>query len=61
MFDLGQSLTVSIVSPEYGLTLITGTCVGKGFVNSRPDVFWFQIAGLTSTFYSDECEVKVNG
>lgn len=61
MFGLGDQLTISVLSPEYGLTLVTGICVGKGYVKNRPDIYWFQVAGLSTTFYTDECEVKVNG
>jgi hypothetical protein len=50
---LNDQVQVSIET-RFGLTLITGTIISLGEVLSKPDVYWFQIAGLTSTFYTDE-------
>lgn len=51
---LGEQVQVKIESELYGLTLITGIVVGFGYIKNKPDGYWFQIAGLTCTFYSDE-------
>jgi hypothetical protein len=50
---LNDQVQVSITS-RFGWTLITGTVISLGEVLNKPDVFWFQIAGLTSTFYTDD-------
>lgn len=50
---LNDQVQVSIET-RFGLTLITGTIISLGEVLNKPDFYWFQIAGLTSTFYTDE-------
>jgi hypothetical protein len=50
---LNDQVQVSIES-RFGLTLITGTIISLGEVLNKHDVYWFQIAGLSSTFYTDE-------
>jgi len=50
---LNDQVQVSIES-RFGLTLITGTIISLGEVLDKPDVYWFQLAGLSSTFYSDD-------
>lgn len=52
--ELGQPVYVKISTENYGVTLVTGIVVGFGYIKNNPDGFWFQIAGLTNTFYSDE-------
>lgn len=54
MILLGNQVQVKIESDSYGLTLITGIVVGIGYVKNKPDDYWFQVAGLSTTFYSDE-------
>jgi hypothetical protein len=55
---LNDQVQVSIES-RFGLTLITGTIISLGEVLNKPDVYWFQVAGLTSTFYTDEVGLTV--
>lgn len=56
---LGEQVQVKIESDLHGLTLVTGVVVGFGYIKGKPDGFWFQIAGLSNTFYSDEItEIK---
>jgi hypothetical protein len=55
---LNDQVQVSIET-RFGLTLITGTIISLGEVLNKPDVYWFQIAGLTSTFYTDEAGLTV--
>ena len=50
---LGDQVQVSI-DTRFGLTLITGSVISLGEVLNKPDVYWFQLAGLTSTFYTDD-------
>jgi hypothetical protein len=50
---LNDQVQVSI-DTRFGLTLITGTIISLGEVLTKPDVYWFQLAGLTSTFYTDD-------
>ena len=42
------------IETRFGVTLITGTVISLGEVLHKPDVYWFQLAGLTSTFYTDD-------
>ena len=42
------------IETRFGLALITGHIISLGEVLSKPDVYWFQLAGLSSTFYTDE-------
>ena len=51
---LGELVHVKIGTELYGVTLVSGIVVGFGYIKNNPDGFWFQIAGLTNTFYSDE-------
>ncbi len=51
---LGDQVQVKIESEEWGLTLVTGNVVGLGYIKNKPDHYWFSIAGLSNTFYSDE-------
>jgi len=50
---LNEQVQVSIET-RFGLTLITGTIISLGEVLNKPDVYWFQLAGLSSTFYTDD-------
>ncbi len=43
-----------IIKSVHGTTVVTGNITQVGLHNTREDVFYFQIAGLTSTFWSDE-------
>ena len=53
---IGDQVQVSITS-DYGLTLITGEVVMVGIW--KPDVYKFELAGLSHTFYSDDAGVSV--
>jgi len=53
---IGDQVQVSITT-DYGLTLITGEVTMVGIW--RPDVYKFEIAGLSSTFYSDDAGLTV--
>ena len=55
---LNDQVQVSIET-RFGLTLITGTVISLGEVLHKPDVYWFQLAGLTSTFYTDDAGLSV--
>lgn len=50
---IGDQVQVSITT-RFGLTLVTGTIIGVGEVMHKPDTRWFQLAGLSSTFYTDD-------
>lgn len=56
--QLNDQVQVSIET-RFGLTLITGTVISLGEVLSKPDVYWFQLAGLSSTFYTDDDGLSV--
>jgi hypothetical protein len=43
-----------IIDSIHGTTTVRGVLTALGLHNTKPDVSWFQIAGLTSTFWSDE-------
>ena len=55
---LNDQVQVSIET-RFGFTLITGTVISLGEVLHKPDVYWFQLAGLTSTFYTDDAGLSV--
>ncbi len=38
----------------YGITVVTGAVISVGLSNSKEGVYWFQIAGMSTTFWSDE-------
>lgn len=58
---LGDLVNLKIET-GHGLTLITGPITGLGYVIDKPDAQWFEIAGLTSRFYTDEeIEIKKVG
>ena len=58
---LGDLVNISIDTP-HGLTLITGSVSAVGFTADRPDSHWFEIAGMSATFYTDdEIEIKKVG
>jgi len=53
---IGDEVQVSITS-AYGLTLITGTVTLVGLW--KPDVYKFELAGLSSVFYTDDENMTV--
>lgn len=53
---IGDAVQVSITS-DYGLTLVTGTVTLVG--HYKPDVYKFEIAGLSSVFYTDDENMTV--
>jgi hypothetical protein len=53
---IGDQVQVSI-NTDYGLTLITGEITLVGLW--KPDVYKFEIAGLSCTFYSDDENMTV--
>jgi hypothetical protein len=54
---LGDLVFVS-AHTEHGITGVQGTVTAVGYVSDKPDEFWFEVAGLTCRFYSDEVEVS---
>jgi hypothetical protein len=56
--QLNDQVQISIET-RFGLTLITGTIISLGEVLNKPDVYWFQISGLTSSFYTDDAGLTV--
>lgn len=58
---VGDIATVEIRS-LHGDTFVTGPVVQIGIDTKREGLFYFQIAGITSTFWSDEIfSVTKNG
>ena len=55
---LGDLVFVSIHTQRPGITGIQGVVTATGEVADKPDAFWIQIAGLTSTLYSDEVTIE---
>lgn len=53
---IGDQVQVSIVS-DYGLTLITGEIVSLGWY--KPDVYKFELGGLSHVFYQDDLGLTV--
>jgi hypothetical protein len=49
--SIGDQVQVSITS-AYGLTLVTGEIVVLGWW--KPDLYKFELAGLSHTFYQDD-------
>ena len=58
---LGDLVFVSIHTQRHGITGIQGVVTALGEVANKPDAFWIQIAGLTSTLYSDEVTIEKVG
>lgn len=54
--QIGNQVQVSIQS-DYGLTLITGEIVALGWW--KPDVYKFELGGLSHTFYQDDAGLTV--
>lgn len=53
---IGDQVQVSIMT-DYGLTLVTGTVTLVG--NYKPDILKFELAGLSSVFYTDDENMTV--
>lgn len=53
---IGDQVQVSITS-DYGLTLITGEVIAVGLW--KPDLYKFELAGLSHTFYQDDAGLTV--
>ena len=43
-----------IITSLYGTTTVNGAIVSVGLSQSKEGVYWFQIAGMSTTFWSDE-------
>jgi len=54
--SIGDQVQVSIMT-DYGLTLVTGTVTLIG--NYKPDILKFELAGLSSVFYTDDENMTV--
>ena len=54
---LGDLVFVS-VHTAHGITGVQGAITAIGFVDDKPDEYWFEIAGLTCRLYSDEVSVS---
>lgn len=54
MIPLLEDLVFVSIKTSHGLTGVQGVVTGVGLVADNPDAFWFEIAGLTCRFYSDE-------
>ena len=58
---VGDVVSVEIQS-LHGETKVIGPVTAIGLHNSKEGVTWFQIAGMTTTFWSDEVDkVTKNG
>ena len=53
-FLIGDLVFISIPTKRHGLTGVQGVVTAIGEVSDKPDGFWLQIAGMSTTFYSDE-------
>lgn len=42
------------ITTRFGDTTVQGRIISLGEDLAKPDVYWFQLAGLTSTFYTDD-------
>lgn len=54
---LGDLVFVSIHTLQ-GITGVQGEVTAIGIVSDKPDEFWFEVAGLSCRFYSDEVKVS---
>lgn len=54
---LGDLVFVS-VHTQHGITGVQGAITAIGLLPDKPDEYWFELAGLTCRFYSDEVEVS---
>lgn len=54
---LGDLVFVSVSTEQHGITGVQGIVTAVGYIDDKPDDLWFEIAGLTSRFYTDEVSV----
>jgi hypothetical protein len=54
---LGDLVFVSVSTEQHGITGVQGIVTAVGYITDKPDELWFEIAGLTTRFYTDEISV----
>jgi hypothetical protein len=56
---LGDLVFVSVSTEQHGITGVQGIVTAVGYIEDKPDEFWFEIAGLTCRLYTDDEGVSI--